>query len=220
MTQQEATALVAVLMAHYPKDAVEAPTLEAYSTELAHLNVGLGTAAVRRLQRECRFFPSVSELWRTASVIHSEAPGSAAAFEQAVGPPPRHPLVDRARALVGDGHYWRNEPTYALRRGFDAAYEEVLATSTREFVSERTGEGRRSLPSPGRAPAPAGAARPEEDPKVPEGMKSPYSDREPPGGGYDPGAVAPAAPLSDAQRAENLRRVRDLVATVFAKSDE
>ncbi len=148
MTKQEATALVAVLMASYPRQPVEPPTIEAYAAGIGDLDAGLATTAVRTLQHESRFFPTVAEIRDTYAELLIGAPLPMHAWEQAQGAGPRHPLVDRARALVGDGYQWRSEPTWSLRRWFLDAYPEVRRSAVREVAAPALAQAeRRALPA-------------------------------------------------------------------------
>lgn len=62
MTAQEASALVAALMAYYPGMTFPVGSVAAYEAFLLELEHDRGRAAVRQVIRTCKFFPSVAEI--------------------------------------------------------------------------------------------------------------------------------------------------------------
>ena len=139
MKESEATELVAVLAASFPRQPIGEPTLKAYAGALADIPVELAGAAVTQLQHSSRFFPSISEIRETVAELSLGAPSPMMAFEQArtakepgVG---RHPIVQRARRMVGDDWHWKETPSGILQKSFLAAYAEAKAEAMAEIAT-------------------------------------------------------------------------------------
>jgi hypothetical protein len=62
VTTREAKALVALLKAAFPRQALEQATLEVYAKYLADLDAAIGRIAVERLIATSRFFPTIAEI--------------------------------------------------------------------------------------------------------------------------------------------------------------
>lgn len=136
MKESEAFALVAVLAASFPKQQVGEPTVKAYAGALLDIPVELAGAAVKTLQHGSRFFPSIAEIREAVAELSLGAPAPMAAFELARTPSKdRHPVVQRAKRMVGDDWHWRETPSGILQKSFLAAYAEAKAEAMAEIAT-------------------------------------------------------------------------------------
>lgn len=135
MKESEATVLVATLAAAFPRQQLAEPTIKVYAHDLVDLDAAAANAAIETLRRTSRFFPTISEIREATAALQLGAPEPMRAWEQACGRGPRHPLVQRARRIVGDDYDWRVTPTGIMRRSFRDAYAEVRAEAVRALVS-------------------------------------------------------------------------------------
>jgi hypothetical protein len=136
MSESEATALVAALAASFPKQPIGEPTVKAYAGSLLDLDVQIATAAVRTLQQGSTFFPSIHEIRTMVADLELGAPPPMQAWESARQKgAPRHPVVQRARRIVGDDFHWRETPSGILQKSFLAAYAEAKDEAMRAIVT-------------------------------------------------------------------------------------
>lgn len=137
MTQAQAKALVATLAAAFPNQTITQATLNVYALDLADLDFPTAEKAVETVRRGAKFLPTISEIRNIYASLRLGAPGPMAAFEQASGGrrEDRHPLVQRAKRMVGDDWDWREAPTGVMRKAFLAAYGEVVASATEALVA-------------------------------------------------------------------------------------
>lgn len=136
MKQSEATMLVAVLTASFPRQPIGERTAEVYVEALLDLDVRLANQAVRALQQTSRFFPTISEIREAVATITLAAPDPMFAWEQArTKGAERHELVRRARKIVGDDWDWQQTPTGILQKRFLDAYAEVKDAAMKEIVA-------------------------------------------------------------------------------------
>lgn len=139
MKESEATALVAVLAASFPKQQVGESTVKAYAGALLDIPVELAGAAVKTLQHGSRFFPSIAEIREAVAELSLGAPSPMMAFESARTPKEpgvaRHPVVQRAKRMVGDDWHWKETPSGILQKSFLAAYAEAKAEAMAEIAT-------------------------------------------------------------------------------------
>lgn len=62
MTGTEARALLTVLIAAFPRDAIEQETFDLYAAQLANLEAGAARTAVERIVESGRHFPTIAEI--------------------------------------------------------------------------------------------------------------------------------------------------------------
>lgn len=133
MTESEAVILVAALAAAFPRTLVEQATIDVYAYDLARLDFAMASAAVEKLRTESRWFPTIAEIIEQTAMVQLALPGPAEAFAQAVRGQEKHPLVWRARSLVGDDWTWRTSPEANLRKSFREAYQETMRDAINEI---------------------------------------------------------------------------------------
>lgn len=147
MKKSEAVATIAILAACFPKQQIEETTIDAYALGLLDLETKETTVAVRTLQQSCRFFPSVAEIRETVAELRLGAPPPMHAWEQAYSRGvERHPIVQRARRIVGDDWDWRQTPTGVLQKSFLAAYAEAKDEAMREIITPALAASSRTEP--------------------------------------------------------------------------
>lgn len=165
MTNTEAKELTAVLMASFPQimarlrpgDAVA--TLEAYAAHLVDLEVGVATAAVKRLSASATFLPTVGEI-RSAvfEMLHGKARAGGDAWgdvQRAIGAvgmnrTPRFddPLVERCVQAMGWRELCLSRFPVADRARFIQLYAEFAESRRVEgTVAGIAGASVRELPS-------------------------------------------------------------------------
>jgi hypothetical protein len=149
MKKSEAFAVVAILAASFPRAEIGEPTIEAYAVGLTDLGIEETTAAVRTLQQTSRFFPTIAEIRETVAELRLGAPPPMHAWEQAYSRNgQRHPLVRRARRIVGDDWDWRQTPTGVLQKAFLAAYAEAKKEAVNEIVAPMLAAARTAVTAP------------------------------------------------------------------------
>lgn len=84
MKPSEAVKVMATLAAAYPQRDLASETIEVYAHDLADLDAGVAAAAVERLRRTSRFFPTISEIREAAAELVLGAPPSTVAWRQAL----------------------------------------------------------------------------------------------------------------------------------------
>lgn len=137
MKESEAVNLLAKLRAAFPRTEVGERTIEVYVAALVDIPADLAAAAVDALVRSARYFPTIAEVRLKCAELTLAALTPHAAFEQASHTRPeagRHPLVQRARQMVGDDFDWRESPRGVLRKSFLEAYAECVQAATQSFV--------------------------------------------------------------------------------------
>lgn len=144
MTEAQAKILVASLAAAFPNQTITQATLDIYVRDLVDLDAGVAEKAVESVRRGAKFLPTISEIRHVYAKLRLGAPPPMTAFEQATRLPmeERHPLVQRAKRMVGDSWDWNNAPAGVMRKAFLAAYEEVVADATDALVAPAIAEAR------------------------------------------------------------------------------
>lgn len=137
MTNDQAIELVAGLVAAYQHVRVEPETVAIYVEDVRELDYGLARRAIEAVRRESEYFPTIAAIRKQAALLDLNAPSLAVAFAQALNQDAssRHPLVARARRLTGDSWSWRETPERDLWFRFKQAYEDTIATATREHLA-------------------------------------------------------------------------------------
>ena len=136
---------LADLKSAFPRQVVTADMVALYQRELADLQPAALDRAVRVAIRTGRYFPTIAELREHAAEFTTGLPSEHAALAQidariawarvSVGqpPPPVHPLVADALAVVGGYAALRDTDTPAVARGqFARIYRERRADAIRQ----------------------------------------------------------------------------------------
>lgn len=74
MKQSEALKLLATLAAAYPRTALAQETIEVYAHDLRDIDAGLAAAAIERVRKSSRFFPTIAEIREAAAELSLAAP--------------------------------------------------------------------------------------------------------------------------------------------------
>lgn len=103
MKASEALKLLATLKAAYPRQELGEETLEVYARDLADLDHEVAVAAVERMRKSSRFFPTIAELRESAAEIRLGAPPPRIAWGQVVAFVNHRPVWGPCPACDGSG---------------------------------------------------------------------------------------------------------------------
>ncbi|MHC1762112.1 MAG: replicative helicase loader/inhibitor [Negativicutes bacterium] len=152
MTRQEVCALVALASSSYPtmQSRDPRPIVEAWALMLADLDAVVAKAAIIKVRRESKFFPSVAQLVAAAAELDprlAKLPTTAEAWEevesliQTVGPyrAPEYSCdtVKRAVRAIGWQHLCMGENPEADRAHFLRLYESMRSRYREDRENEK-----------------------------------------------------------------------------------
>lgn len=164
MTKTEATELVALLVAAYPRQTMPPASAEMYARMLMDLDLADARAACERLVKSSQYFPAISEIREQVAQMRvgTEQPATEAwshmlaevkrtGYYQAAGPPRITEAMRSGLAALGG---WQSfcaseEPPGVLRAHFVKAYDEAMASQVRRAnvgALPAHSEHRRELP--------------------------------------------------------------------------